>query len=239
MYCIRNFITGLTFFLLSSLAGLLIADQNISTFVDGTITSLDRTSEFMVAAPHGSYDRHTGKIVTKICETLLWDCIIANGFNLSGARLNVNRPTEGAGIKSSSERYTQHADLVYKEYKKSIITITGGKPRLYIEVHGSNNEGIEVATNDVPHEHAIKLKAIMNEEWKKISDSEIPIKVQKIDRIKKVNTAVKRFGVVADLSMSALFFELSRDLRDNHANKLVEFLAAVFMRTEMEIYMTQ
>ncbi|MCW8963935.1 MAG: hypothetical protein OQL16_09070 [Gammaproteobacteria bacterium] len=232
-------ISGLLFCLLISFVGPLFSDTNVRVLDSGTITFQDRRSEFIIAAPHGSYDRYTGKIVTQVCEILFWDCIVATGFSVSGVRLNVNRPTEGAGIKSSSEKQTPRAKEVYVEYKQIIANIAEGKPRLYIEIHGSNNMGIEVATSDISLEHARKLKTILEEEWHKIFDTVSAIKVQKIDRVKKVNAAVKKYGVVADLKMPAIFIELSRNLRDNHTSTLARFLATTLLRVETEIFVAQ
>lgn len=180
----------------------------------GTFNIFDKSSSTVLAAPHGSYDINTGAILYNVCSQVKFSCVIATGFTPKGTRININRPTEGVGIKSTKEPKTVRANKAYTSFKKHVSNVANPNLQLYIEIHGSGINGIEVALHNISKNEAELIKKILKEEWSKQSTDLIPIKVQRVDKIKMVGNAVKKFGIVADLQPKFIAFEFSRPLRN-------------------------
>ena len=196
------------------LSGSCSSNSSIIKIRYGNFEVIDKNSSTVLAAPHGSSDINTGAILSNTCKRGGFSCVIAAGFTSKGIRINVNRPTEGVGIKSTKEPRTARATKVYNSYKNQITQVASPVLNLYIEVHGSGVDGIEVALHNINTNEAKLIKSILIEEWSKQSPSPISIKVQRIDKIKMVANAVKNFGIVSELQPKFIAFEFSRPLRN-------------------------
>ena len=200
----------------------------------GSFKIIDKDSNIVVSAPHGTYDINTGAITALICKELDVNCIITKGFMPKGTRINVNRPTEGVGIKSSKEPVTTRSKKTYKKYLNAITKVTNNNLKWYFEVHGSKVKGMEVALHNITQEEAIILKTILKEEWSTYSNNKVSIKVQGINKIKMTGNAVKKFGVVHELQPKYVQFEFSRKLRKNK-QLLSDFLVGSINRIKNEL----
>jgi len=136
----------------------------------GTFNVFNKSSSTVLAAPHGTYDINTGKILSSVCSHVKFSCVIATGFTPKGTRININRPTEGVGIKSTKEPKTARATKAYASFKKHVSNVASPNLKLYIEVHGSGVNGIEVALHNISIKEAKLIKKIIKEEWSKQSE---------------------------------------------------------------------
>jgi len=200
----------------------------------GSFKITDRDSNIVVSAPHGTYDINTGEITDRVCKKLEVNCIVSKGFIPKGTRINVNRPTEGVGIKSGKEPVTERARNTYKTYLDAITRITNRNLEWYFEIHGSKVKGMEVALHNLTKDEAIIIKAILEEQWSSESNTKTAIKVQGIDKIRMTGNAVKKFGVVHKLQPKYVQFEFSRELR-NDKKLLSGFLVGAIKRIKNEL----
>jgi hypothetical protein len=202
----------------------------ITTKTDyGSFNVFNRSSSTVLAAPHGTYDINTGVIVSNVCNNVNFSCVVATGFMPKGKRININRPTEGVGIKSTEEQKTIRATIAFTSFKEHVSNVAKPNLQLYIEVHGAGVDGIEVATHNISKKEAKLIKIILKEEWSKHNSNLIPIKVQGVDKIKMVGNGVKNFGIVADLQPKFIAFEFSRALR-NKPSIISKFLTGSINR---------
>ena len=117
----------------------------------------------MIAAPHGTYDIRTDVLAKDVARLLGAGYVIARGFKSGASRINVNRPTEGAGRLCEQERRTERAKDVYNHYVRLIDKSCDGQAlRLYVEIHGHTNllfpKRLEIATTGITTEEARQLK---------------------------------------------------------------------------------
>ena len=117
----------------------------------------------IIAAPHGTYDIRTDVLAKDVAQMLDAGYVIARGFSSGASRINVNRPTEGAGRVCEKERRTERARDVYDHYARLIDNIREGKSlRLYVEIHGHTSilffNRLEIATTGITIEEARQLK---------------------------------------------------------------------------------
>lgn len=129
----------------------------------GHFETLSTTQGMIIAAPHGTYDIRTDVLAKDVARMLGAGYVIARGFSEHASRINVNRPTEGAGRACEKERRTERADDVYRHYARLVDQSRQGKPlRLYVEVHGHTSlaflNRLEIATTGVTIEEARHLK---------------------------------------------------------------------------------
>ena len=200
----------------------------------GSLKVIDKKSNIVISAPHGTYDINTGEITNQVCKKLNVSCIISKGFVPKGTRINVNRPTEGVGKKSSKEPVTARASDAYTKYKNAILKITNKNLKWYFEVHGSREKGMEIALHNITHDEAKIIKSILKDEWSTYSSNQISIKVQGIDDIKMTGGAVKKFGIVYELQPKYVQFEFSKKLRKNKS-LLSNFLVGSINRIKSEL----
>lgn len=117
----------------------------------------------IIAAPHGTYDIRTDALAKDVAGMLDAGYVIARGFSSGASRINVNRPTEGAGRVCERERRTDRARDVYDHYARLIGKTCDGKAlRLYVEIHGHTSlpflNRLEIATTGMTVEEARQLK---------------------------------------------------------------------------------
>lgn len=184
----------------------------------------------VVAAPHGANDHGTDDIVQRIVGlsnlsgVIAWDVVNP----ATDLRLNVNRPTEGAGLRPEEEPHTAEARMVYLAYLEKIQAAAGGKLGSYVEIHGNDYKEladlIDVATWGVSAEEATAIKEALEATELPVSE----IRVEGISPVEKRAWANKLFGVITG-STRALHFELPRKLRKDGVirQRTAEALAAV------------
>lgn len=178
----------------------------------------------VVAAPHGEHDKYTGEMVRLICKQLNAPGVIASDFvnPETGHRVNINRPTEGAGVDPQEESLTKLSAAAYHRYLKAVLKACGGLLDLYVEIHGNEHKElanrIEVATWEVPQRQARALKLyyseMMNTHSPKLKGLKLKLWVEGINPIEKRAWANKLFGVLP-LAKSSLHFELPLVARED------------------------
>lgn len=213
--------------------------------------------ELVIAAPHGEHDHYTGQMVEEICRKLgcagvvVEDVVDPN----TGKRVNVNRPTEGAGLEPDEEMPTEFASRVYHRYLSSVLRAATYRSnsipsfrrsnfRFYVEIHGNEHKElekvIEVATYNVPQSVARRVSAKYKSVLKNsgslpaasgmipLTEMGIALKIEGVNKIEKRAWANKLFGVLP-LAQASLHFELPMAVRAGELvrEKYVDILADV------------
>lgn len=180
----------------------------------------------VLAAPHGDFDADTGRIVDLACGTLQWACVVARGQRAKAHPVNVNRPTEGYGLKSDDERRTPCAEDVYAAWSKAVGAFA---PKLYVEVHGNIRKELEsrldVALVGVKAEDAKRLKKLLEGEREKHGLAWLEVRVEGLDEVKMKAGASKKWGELGKRA-PALHFEFPRRAREEPA-RTARYLSAV------------
>lgn len=180
----------------------------------------------VLAAPHGDFDEETGRIVEEACGTLKWACVVARGQRAKAHPINVNRPTEGYGLKSDEERRTSCAEEVYAAWSEAVGAFS---PKLYVEVHGNVRKELagrlDVALVGVDAEDAKRLKKILEAERGKHGLDWLEVRVEGLDEVKMKAGASKKWGELGKRA-PALHFEFPRRARAE-PETTARYLAAV------------
>ncbi len=170
----------------------------------------------LVSAPHG-HDYHTAEIVHEICQITGYAGVAIPHVEdrQLGLRVNVNRPTEGAGLTHDEETRTDLAQRTYLEYLRIIWKICGPQsPKLYVEVHGNETQSrVEVACIRVPMDARAAAKDAMGE-----MPGGIPF-VEGIDRIVLDADQSRQSGILRFIPMAVHIelCELARELPEDRA----------------------
>lgn len=72
----------------------------------GEFEYLAAANGVLITAPHGTYDINTAPLAIAVAGRLGAGYIVFRGSTAAGARINVNRPTEGAGRSCPNEPHT-------------------------------------------------------------------------------------------------------------------------------------
>jgi hypothetical protein len=170
----------------------------------------------VIAAPHGTFDAYTARIVRRICARTGLPGVIATGFTPTesgdGWRINVNRPTERHGSLSEWEVETIRAKVVYEQFKDFVLRAAGGKLRLYVDIHQNGGSRIEVATVGISRKEAAYIKQMYAALRDKAlaGHSEIPtveLAIEPLDEIEVGAWAAKASGILS-VAPRSLHFEL-------------------------------
>jgi len=131
----------------------------------GELTARPGRAGVVVGIPHGTFDEGTDEIGARVMRLTGAGGVTATGFcgrRTGGVRLNVNRPTEGAGLDAVAERVTDRARAVHAAYLKGVQAASRGVLRVYCEIHGNRRpisaERIEIATAGVDGALARRLR---------------------------------------------------------------------------------
>lgn len=180
----------------------------------------------VLAAPHGDFDEDTGRIVDLACGKLKWACVVARGQRAKAHPINVNRPTEGYGLKNDEEKRTSCAEEVYAAWSKAVGAFS---PKLYVEVHGNVRKELasrlDVALVGVKPEDAKRLKQILEAEREKHGLAWLEVRVEGLDEVKMKAGASKKWGELGKRA-PALHFEFPRRARAE-PERTARYLAAV------------
>ncbi len=196
---------------------------------------------FVLAAPHGSSDTHTGAITAELARRTGFGLVIATGFMLEpdsverpGRRYQVNRPTEGVpGRPPSEEVETQAAQQVYAEFERRVLETAQGPLVLYAEIHGNGHREtagrIEIATLGIDRDTAWRLRTL----FELIRDARLrarpdavrlAVLVEPLDSLRYTASAAKQAGVLR-LPAQALHIEIPKTARTEWRALYTEILA--------------
>jgi hypothetical protein len=196
----------------------------------------------VLAAPHGTGDCNTGVFVKNLAIELGIAGVIASRFTRKETgdyRINVNRPTEGAGLSPGQELHTPRAAHVWAEYRRLVLDAAGGRLALYIEIHCNNHpparEAIEVATVGVSYSKALELKRLYGEARDRAVTGQLPragIRMEPVDAIYFGAGGAKKLGSLG-LSPVSIHVELPEPVtrhaasgKDPYGKVLAAFILA-------------
>ena len=158
----------------------------------------------ILGAPH-SGDTRTDAITRDVAHDLGLPAVIAHGFTkkkTGDLRLNVNRPTEGAGLAVDQEGWTARADAVFQEYKRNLLESSGGRLDVLVEFHCTADHltggAINVGTKGLTAEQARHLKDI----YRRVLDRtaagtnirRVDMLIEPVDSVPMGSGAAKKMG---------------------------------------------
>lgn len=178
----------------------------------------------VIAAPHGAYDVNTAPIAAAAAAHLRAGYVIFRA-TAPGLRINVNRPTEGAGRACASEPLTGRARATYEMFLR-LVRATAGVERLplYAEIHGNAepraSHSIQVATKGIHGGDARAVKdaypallAVIRA--RAPSFPALDFRIEPVDQILFTGSCAKRLGILAtEMIPRAMHLELPRAARD-------------------------
>lgn len=190
----------------------------------GTLDYAVTATGVLVTAPHGTHDANTATLAVAVARRLGSGYVVARGFS-PGPRVNVNRPTEGAGLACDREPSTERARQAYAEYRRLVALASGGTVlRLYVEVHGNSRREtsgqVEVATKGLGVTEAEAVRAAypailgrVRAAWP--SYVALRLLIEPVDRLYWTASGNKRLGTMASAAVPrAIHLEIPRAARD-------------------------
>lgn len=191
----------------------------------------------LITAPHGTYDANTAPLAIKAARRIGAGYVVARRFTPDGTRINVNRPTEGAGLACAQEAHTARAKEVYGLYARGVSTVAAGRPlRLYVEIHGNSNlrtaQRVEIATTGISLAEARVMRdaypAILRGARERVpAYPELALLVEPLDRVFFTASCAKSIGLFGtDLVPRVVHFELPRSARERETLEATTFLIA-------------
>lgn len=195
------------------------------------------SAAILITAPHGTYDANTALLATRIARRLGAGYVAARQFTADRTRINVNRPTEGAGLACAQERHTVRAQEVYDLYTRLLRTVAAGRPlRLYVEIHGNSNprsaRQIEIATSGISPSEVQSVKedypAVLARTRERLpAYPELTLLVEPLDRMFFTASCAKSVGILStDFAPRAIHFELPRSTRERESLEATAALVA-------------
>ncbi len=200
----------------------------------------------IIAAPHGTYDIRTDVLAKDVARMLDAGYIIARGFSSGASRVNVNRPTEGAGRTCERERRTERAREVYDHYVRLIGKSCDGKSlRLYVEVHGHTSipflNRLEIATTGITKEEARQLKErfpafLARAKALYPAYPELELRIEPVDKVFFGAGCSKKIGYISTGHMDrALHMEIPRSTRTSETLGATAALVSAIVRATMNL----
>jgi hypothetical protein len=182
------------------------------------------SNDILVAAPHGSADRNTGAIAVEAAKRLHAASLVAMRFSAE-KRINVNRPTEGAGLRCAEEPQTERARHVFDAYAGRVKATASKLPiGVYVEIHGNSLPAtanhLEIATKGLSREQALRVKAAYPGLLSRVREAtpdypELVVLLEPADRIHWGAACNKRLGILALPEIArALHFEFPAAARE-------------------------
>ena len=171
------------------------------------------SSDVLLSAPHGRYDRNTLPIAQLLAENLPVNLVWAYDYRSStwpiGHFANVNRPTGGFDAPD------EDAERIYRVFRDCAHQVAR---RAYVEIHGNsraeNAHEIQVAT---PDGFSPSLAQAIKEAWPSVRGSffaDVDLVIEPVDRIYWTAEATKRIGMMRDCPALCLHFELPAAMRE-------------------------
>jgi len=207
---------------LALVPGAALAQESVRT-ADGVFEYMASATGVVIAAPHGTYDINTPPIAISIAVQLHAGYIVFRGA-APGLRINVNRPTEGAGRTCANEPLTERARSTYETYVR-LVRVAAGTARLplYVEIHGNAEprtaQDIEVAAKGTGANDARALKEaypLLLAAVRRRSPSfpALDLRIEPADQLFFTATCTKTLGIFStEMIERALHFELPRAAR--------------------------
>ncbi len=159
----------------------------------------------VMGAPHGTADTHTDAIAKLLAQDLGYPAVIARGFTrkeTGDRRINVNRPTEGAGRRPNEEIGSMRAEHVFAEYERLELESAGGEVKVLVEIHctADANVGgvINVGTTGMSAEQAARVKQMYYRALDAVAAGtkvrRVDLMIEPIDRVPMGSGAAKMRG---------------------------------------------
>lgn len=191
----------------------------------GSFTVITRGRGFVIAAPHGDFDLHTGSMARSICQRLQWSCLVARGFATEGPRLNINRPTEGVRVKQAV--FSPRAAKVYDAYLQE-MQLLAPQVRLYVELHGNDHRAsrnrIEVATAGISTSWARRIRHQMDLSFAKAGLERYSTHIDVLEPIRYAASHNREFGALSEIR-PALHIELPWQARNEFRGEVENALS--------------
>ena len=194
----------------------------------------------VIGAPHGSYDVSTAEVVRDLSNKLGIGAVVAKGFTeyeTGDNRINVNRPTEGAVLKSSEENPTQRATDIYRHFERLVKQAAGDNLVVYFDVHANDYSGtqdrIEVATKGISDDEARAVREMLagafGKNLRNHGLSSLKVLVEPADSLSVWGaTVAKRDGILGNasrgLNIKVPFF---KQVKEVYTNSLIEAVPAI------------
>ncbi|MBM3270090.1 MAG: hypothetical protein FJZ01_20850 [Candidatus Sericytochromatia bacterium] len=177
----------------------------------GTFDVYPGLGGIVVAAPHEGFDLGTASVASAAATVMGAGYVGATGFRKRAHPINVNRPTEGVGLKPAEETRTERAETIYHAYLARLGHAARGSVRLLIEIHGNaraENVGVvEIATVGVSRDRALALRKRLSERF-----PQVDWRIEPLDELHYRAPASKEYGALSKVARS-LHFELPQSLR--------------------------
>ena len=210
----------------------------------GEFEFLPTSTGVLITAPHGTYDANTAPLAVEVARRLGAGYVVARRFTVDQTRINVNRPTEGAGLACAREPHTARAKEVYGLYAQVVSTTSVGRPlRLYVEIHGNSDsrtsQRIEIATTGISRDQARSVKdaypAILVRAREQVPVyPELALLVEPLDQVVFNASCAKSVGIFAtDLVPRVVHFEFPRSVRERESREATALLIAEIVRVLM------
>jgi hypothetical protein len=207
----------------------------------GEFEFLASSTGVLIAAPHGTYDVNTALLAIDVARRIGAGYVVGRRFTVDGTRLNVNRPTEGAGLACAREPRTARAEEVYGLYTQAVIAAAAGRSlRLYVEIHGNSDSRtdqlIEIATTGISRKHAQDVSetypAMLARVRKRVpAYPDLGLLIEPLDRVTFTAACVKSAGIAGtDLVPRMVHFELPRSAREHNSRESTAPLIAEVVR---------
>lgn len=159
----------------------------------------------VLGAPHGTADTRTDTIARDVAHDLGLPAVIAHGFTkkeTGDRRLNVNRPTEGAGLAVNQEGWTSRANEVFEEYKRNLLEAAGGDIDILVEFHCTadalTGNAVNVGTKGLSTEQAMHLKEVYDRALDAVAQRpgmrRVPMIIEPADYVPMGSGAAKKRG---------------------------------------------
>ena len=196
-----------------------MARLNVATLPFGRIDRVPTRKKIagvVIGAPHGSFDEHTAELAKALSYRTGIAAVIAKGFSptqAGGWRINVNRPSEKNFLAPEREIKTDRAVRVYEAYKKQVLAASGGRLKLYLDVHQyGQGESVQVATVGVTRAQAMEIKRRYGEIRDRIMGvapgvTRVPFQIEPLDAIEIGAWPAKAEGLLG-VAERSLHFEL-------------------------------
>ena len=217
-----------------------VAQEHLSHAL-GDVELAPTVTGVLIVAPHGTFDANTAPLAIQAARRLGAGYVVARQFRVDRIRINVNRPTEGAGLPCAQEAHTARAKEVYELWSRAVSTAAGGRPlRLYVEVHGNSNpqaaRAVEIASRGLAPADAMRLRdaypAMLARARERVpAYPDIGILLEPLDKVRYAASCSKMIGTLAtDLAPRALHLEFPRAARTDETLEATAMLVADLVR---------